>query len=60
MQDTEDNAGKWWRYFVSTLRLAVAVTHPDYASLVDPLFRKRERGLFHLESTAGILLPYHR
>jgi hypothetical protein len=21
------------------------MTHPDYATLVDPLFRKRERGL---------------
>jgi uncharacterized membrane protein SpoIIM required for sporulation len=38
-------AGHWVisHYVIGWLAV---ITHPDYASLVDPLFRKRERGLF--------------
>jgi hypothetical protein len=31
-----------------TFNSMAAITHPDYATLVDPLFRKRERGFVNL------------
>jgi hypothetical protein len=39
-------AGTHWLAGISVSECAPG-THPDYATLVDPLFRKRERGWSH-------------